>query len=144
MKRKPPYPTHDGIPVPFTELDLPKSELDLSDPENFNKHHRCFTAKKFGRYFIYRTLRDLESLQDDIPSDVHTYLHNTYREPSLPTPDQALSEIMRAAEANENLNYKINVKNTDVNLYVSRQISEAVLRRVLKNYNQIKSWGDKK
>jgi hypothetical protein len=72
------YPTNNGVPIPFHELDLPVSTLDLTKPESFNNHHGNFTARTFGRLAISQTFRDLAIFQYVTPRDVHALAHDRY------------------------------------------------------------------
>jgi len=85
------------------ELWLPPSNLNLEKETNFNNHHNCWTAKAFGKYILFETLRDLESHQFLLPIDVHEYIHEEYNPPKLSTIKQAIAEIERAKDAGERL-----------------------------------------
>ncbi|MGB4420647.1 MAG: hypothetical protein WBI29_02510 [Candidatus Saccharimonadales bacterium] len=130
------YPTRNGIAVPLTELWLPSSDLNLEKETNFNNHHNCWTEKAFGKFIIFKTLRDLESHQFVLPTDVHEYLHKEYDPPELPTIKQAITEIERAKDAKERLHVlkKIDRKRA----YIYEEISDQVMSQVIGNYNELK------
>lgn len=106
------YPAIKGIAVPAAELWLPPSNLSLEKETNFNNHHNCWTAKAFGKYVLFETLRDLESHQFLLPIDVHEYIDEEYDPHKLPTIKQAITEIERAKDAGERLRVsKKSIKN---------------------------------
>jgi hypothetical protein len=76
------YPTNNGIPVPFHEIDLPMSQLDLTKQESMNNHHGAYTAHMFGRLAISQTFRDLNCFQDVTPKDVHAITHDRFEPPT--------------------------------------------------------------
>jgi len=78
------------------------------------------------------TLRNLECHQYVMPKDVHNKLHKLYEPPKKPTPDQAISEVMRAVDNNENLRLREKGES------VLRKIGNELLKKVIKNYNEIK------
>lgn len=80
------YPNYDGVPVPFHELELPPSAMNLELQESFNNHHGAHTARMFGRTAISQTFRDLAIFQDVIPKDTHSIAHYLY-EPIQHLPD---------------------------------------------------------
>lgn len=127
------YPTRNGIAIPPQELWLPETNLNLERSKNFNNHHSCWTAKKFGKCVILNTIRDLETHQDYLPLDVHNFLHEEYEPPRLPTLLQAMTEIERAFDAGEQLHTKKDGK------YILKEFGETILRQVIRNYNEIKS-----
>ena len=86
MKRAPrltrEYPTFgNGVPIPFHELGLPQSNLDLTRQDSFNNHHWCFTAREFGRLAITQTFRDLAAFQSVEPKDTHMLAHYLFDQP---------------------------------------------------------------
>ncbi len=80
---------------------------------------------------LYRTLRDLTSKQILVEEDVHNYLHANYHPPELPTPTQALLEIVRAAKAGE----KLYDRHSSKDIY--RDISRDVIKKVLESYYEL-------
>lgn len=66
-----PYPTRDGLAIPTNEVELPVTKLNQNFWSNFNNHHREWPRKAFGANVIYQTLRDLESMQELLPKDIH-------------------------------------------------------------------------
>ena len=132
MEQTATYPTRNGIPVPLSEIDLPESELNINKRKNVSNHHNCFPARVFGQCVLLKTLRNLESQQTKLPSDVHAYLHNTYAPPELPTPLQALTEIERAAEAGEELLFRYKC------IHMRKKIGENIMKQVVENYDELK------
>lgn len=103
------WPSDEGIPLGPELVTLPVSHLpDL--PHNKTNHHLCFPAKRFYMGgVIYKTLRDLESLQEDMQKDVHNIgkatLHALYGPPVPPTPIQAVDYILNAYDRGERLQF---------------------------------------
>ena len=126
------YPTCNGIPIPLAEIYLPESELNVNKRKNVSNHHNCWPARAFGQCILLKTLRNLESQQTKLPSDVHAYLHNTYEPPELPTPLQALTEIERAAKAGEELSFRYKCTR------MRQKIGEKIMKRVIENYDELK------
>lgn len=87
------------------ELNLPESRLDLTNPNNFNNHHYAHARQWFSRLAILQTFRDLDREQTQIPVDTHVLGHKLFKPPMMPTPEQALGNIMDAYEQNELLRY---------------------------------------
>ena len=97
------WPTRNGISLPTAEVGLPDSGLDPTKPESFNNHHYEWTARKMGQFLITQTLRDLEGLQEDIPRDLHLWLHQNYEPPKFPTIKQALARVVMGYQTGEML-----------------------------------------
>lgn len=106
MERIPrPYPTRNGIAIPPQELELPSTRLNTENRYSYNNHHANFTRRAFGRLAVFQTLRDLERHQYRMGVDVHAYLHKIYEPPVMPTPEQALAEVIDAYEQGERLRF---------------------------------------
>lgn len=126
------YPTNNGVPVPFHELDLPVSTLDLTKPESFNNHHGNFTARSFGRLAISQTFRDLAIFQYVTPRDTHAIAHDRY-EPSRRLPDlETMMEIIDEQRAQNGL-----LRYGSANFPRYKGISEDLIRTLNLEYNQI-------
>jgi hypothetical protein len=125
------YPSAGGLPVPPSELRLPESSLNLERSKNYTVHHGCWTARYFGKYALYKTLRDLESQQYRLPRDVHDYIHRNYSPPKLPTPEHALLEIQRAARDGERLSFRRGGK------HVFCKIGAEVMKKVYLSYEDL-------
>jgi len=97
------YPTREGRPVPMSELELPESRLNLDRRHNVNNHHLFHAERRrhISEFIILQTMKDLDTLQDQIGVDVHNYTHATYDPPALPTPQEALVIVYEAFEAGE-------------------------------------------
>lgn len=126
------YPTRDGMPIPTSELLLPPSNLDTSRPESFNTHHRAFTARSFGRFLITQTLRDLKSMQDIMPMDVHTELHRQYEPPQFPTIEQAIGRVGLAYESAEPMRIRVSGS------WLEHPISDVHFRQMELEYDRIR------
>ena len=125
------YPSVDGIPVSPSEIWTPETRLNLNKHKNFTNHHNCWTERAFGKFALYKTLRNLTSQQFLLPKDVHGYIHLTYSPPKLPTPLQALEEIKRAATSRERLYYRKSCR------YIYEDIGDEVMKQVLENYDEL-------
>lgn len=125
------YPSDNGLPVSPDKLWLPESSLNLEKDKNYTIHHGCWTERCFGKYALYKTLRNLVSQQYRLPSDVHDYIHKTYSPPKLPTPEHALLEIQRAARCGEKLSFRKSGK------HVFCEIGSEVMKKVLLNYEDL-------
>ena len=95
------WPTREGISIPVTEVELPKSQLNLWVPQNFENHHNEWVKRRMGEHVITQTLRDLQRHQFPLPKDVHRQLHKQWAPPEFPTPEQAMKEVMEAYDAGE-------------------------------------------
>jgi len=100
-----PWPSRHGIALRIEELHLPESRLDLSNPNNINNHHYGHARRWFSRLAILQTFRDLDREQQQIPIDTHVLGHKLFSPPMMPTPEQALSNVMDAYEQDELLRY---------------------------------------
>ncbi|MFZ2125057.1 MAG: hypothetical protein WA087_00685 [Candidatus Saccharimonadales bacterium] len=125
------YPSVDGLPASPDSLWLPESSLSLEKDKNYTVHHGCWTARHFGEYALYKTLRDLESQQYRLPRDIHNYIHRTYSSPKLPTPEHALLEIQRAARDGERLSFRKGGK------HVICKIGAEVMKKVHMSYEDL-------
>ena len=103
MERK--YPTRNGIAIPPQELELPDTRLDIENRYSFNNHHANFTRRQFARLAVFQTLRDTERHQHRLGVDVHSLLHKLYEPPQMPTPEQALAEVIDCYENGERLRF---------------------------------------
>lgn len=126
------YPSRNGIPVPVREVELPESQLDLGDINNFNTHHLAFYRRWFGRSALFQTFRDLERLQSSIARDCHRALHDKYAPAEFPTEYQAASEVM---DANEQLE-SVRIYNIERKRYEMYPIPHGVIMDIRHN------WGD--
>ncbi len=117
------YPTHNGVAIPSCEIDLPRS----SESE-YNNHHLAWTAANFSRSAIFQTFRDLESNQEMLPIDTHTYIHQTYDPPAMPTVRQALERIESAKDQGENLKFR------SWGGYALQQITDEMMNICLEEY----------
>jgi len=134
MKPELEYPLIGGLPAPIDELDLPESTLNLKRRKNVTRHHRFFPADKYVEHVLFRTLRNLESMQDaKAPRDTHPILHSMYKPPKRPSPEMAVNEVIRAAKAGENMYIKYKS-----NMYIRKKIGENILNRVLEDYEQLR------
>lgn len=127
------YPSVGGLPASPDSLCLPESSLNLEKDKNYTIHHGCWTARCFGKYALYKTLRDLESQQYRLPRDVHDYIHKTYSPPKLPTPKHALLEIERAARDGERLSFRKSGK------HVFCKIGAEVMKNVFSSYEYLQN-----
>lgn len=126
------YPTRNGIAVPVSELALPSTRLDLSQEYTTNNHHLEFSRRNMGRFLITQTLRDLQLMQEQMPVDVHAYLHKIYEPPEFPSIKQAMSRVILAIERGEQLNLKADRG------YSLHDISEVHKKQIHLEYNRLK------
>lgn len=126
------YPTRNGISIPSSELQLPETRLDLSQEFTTNNHHMEWSRRKMGLFLITQTLRDLEGLQEQMPIDVHTYLHKIYEPPRFPTVEEAMSRVEEAYLNSEVLRVKANKG------YVTHPITDIHWKQILLEYNRVK------
>lgn len=103
------WPSRDGLPAPAHEVLLPESKLP-DRPWNKNNHHLLFPRCRYmAGGIIYATLRDLDSMQVDLPKDVHNQgkhtLHTWYQAPHIPSPGRAVDYLLEAFERGEELRY---------------------------------------
>lgn len=99
------YPHEKGWTVHPEELSLPPSKLDICNPYNFNNHHLYWTEKKFARFVISQTIRDLETSQWEAPKDIHTLIHQLYMPAPMPSLGSMLDKIEEAQDLNLELRY---------------------------------------
>ena len=129
------YPTEFGMPVPFEALELPPSELDLSNPINLSNHHYNFTARYMGRLLITQTSRDLEFQQEMLPNDRHNLgklaLHYLYEPPEPPTILQAMDRLDIARQTGERMNVRVEGLG-----YVKHDISPVHWKQIEQEYNR--------
>ncbi|MEI6850545.1 MAG: hypothetical protein WCK26_01095 [Candidatus Saccharibacteria bacterium] len=128
-----PYPIRNGIAIPAIELELPETELGQIFQYESSNHHDCWSKRKFGRYILYSTLRDLEICQTVLPDDVHKYIHDTYEPPDLPRPYEAYQFILEAAVNG------VKLKTGSANKPEYEPISDKLLERVHINYKRLKT-----
>jgi len=129
-----PYPTRNGLAIPTCEVELPESHLNLQNPNNWNNHHREFSAKMFSHTMMLKTLRDLSGMQEMMPMDIHNFgkdtLHTRYSPPKLPTPRQAMDRIGEAWEEDEELH----IWNNDLKLYELKPITLSLYKALKREY----------
>lgn len=127
------YPVNaNGIAVPTEELELPPSQLDLTNPYNFNTHHRQFYRRWYGRTALGQCLRDLDRLQGPLPKDVHQWLHDNNDPPEFPTEYQMAAEIMSAEEELES----VRIYNIEQKRYELYPIPFSIIQEIRRD------WGD--
>lgn len=126
------YPTRGGISIPSSELELPETRLDLSQNFTTNNHHMEWSRRNMGRFLITQTLRDLTLMQEELPIDVHAYLHKIYEPPQFPTIKQAMSRVVLARARGETLNLKADVG------YHEHEISNVHWKQIELEYNRLK------
>lgn len=96
MKR---YPTREGIPISPEELGY------YSEPEVYQEnHHLCFTRREMGRFAVTQTLRDLDTMQFQLPKSQHTHLHRLYLPPEVDL-ERAYEYVREAYDHQEQLRY---------------------------------------
>jgi hypothetical protein len=127
------YPVRNGIAVHATELELPDSKLYLGNEQNWDNHHDEYTARMFGRCILLHTLRSLDSLQEPVPRDVHSYQEKTYAPPELPTVRQAMDYIDDAYNRNERLRFG-SLLHPEF-----RELGDTVMQQCIDNYNSFKN-----
>lgn len=127
------YPIRNGIAIPTCEIELPESRLDPENKYSFNNHHLNFTRREFGKLAILQTLRDLQVQQDRMPVDVHGWLHKYYAPPELPTPEQAMTEVLRAYDAKESMQ----IYNAIDKKYVLHPITDIHIKTLVAEYNSL-------
>lgn len=125
------YPSIKGIPVSSLDIWLPQTHLNPEKDKNYNNHHDCWTARRFGRSILYQVCRDLESNQMYLPLDVHAWLHETYAPPKMPTPYEAMCEVERAFCDSDKLHIKRDGG------YVLRLMDLSTYQRCEQDYNKI-------
>ena len=128
------WPTREGISVPVTEIELPKSRLNLEKEGNFNNHHNEWTRRRMGDFVITRTLRSLSRHQFVIPKDVHEELHRVYDPPEFPTVEQAMKEVMDAYDNMED----IRVYLIDEKRYVEVPLGFRQVQEVRDEYDRLR------
>ena len=126
------YPTRRGIAIPSSELGLPETRLDLDRPHTTNNHHMAWTRRKCGEFLITQTLRDLEGLQEQLPIDVHAYLHKIYDPPKFPTVEEAMTRVMQAYDNDEMLQVKADKG------YELRPITDDLIGLLSKEYTELR------
>lgn len=126
------YPTRFGISIPSSELELPTTRLDLSQEYTTNNHHMEWSRRNMGQFLITQTLRDLHLMQEELPIDVHSYLHKIYEPPQFPTIKQAMTRVVLAMERGEQLNLKADIG------YRLHDISEVHKKQIHLEYNRLK------
>lgn len=125
------YPLVDGISISPFELDLPKSKLDLNNPNNYNLHHNSWTKYKFGKATLYIILRRLENNQYALPIDTHAKLHRIYNPPEMPSPTQAMNAIEYAAS------HDIRLQTGSVQRPKYKKIDNSTYADALKSYEKL-------
>jgi len=124
------YPSRYGLPVPVTEIELPSTRLRDVD-HNKNNHHLLFPRKRYELGgIIYATLRDLDSMQQLLPRDVHNVgkpnLHTIYSPPSIPKPITAIDYICEANARGEKL------KVGSMGVFEYRELDDGLMQAILK------------
>lgn len=119
------YPTRDGLPVPIEELNLRPSQLDPSDPANYNNHHYAFEKKYYESNCLLLTYRCLEGMQEEMLRDQHNIgklaLHSIYSPPQRPALSVVMARIEQAYYGEEQL--KVRVR--ELGGYALREFTEA-------------------
>ena len=128
------WPTREGISVPVTEIELPKSHLNPDKEGNFNNHHNEWTRKRMGEFAITRTLRDLSRHQFVIPKDTHDYIHRNFGAPEFPTIEQAMKEVMDAYDDMEDMRVYL----IDQKRYVDVPLGFHQIRECRDEYDRLK------
>lgn len=126
------YPTRKGISIPSSELELPETRLDLSKEFTTNNHHMEWSRRLMGKFLITQTLRDLKSMQEEMPIDVHSYLHKIYEPPRFPTVEEAMARVEEAYLFGEKMNVKANRG------YVEHPITDVHWKQIQLEYNRVK------
>lgn len=125
------YPTVHGVPVSPLDIWLPETHLNPNKDKNYNNHHDCWTARRFGRSILFQVFRDLQSHQNYLPLDVHEWLHANYGPPAMPTPLEAMERIEQAYYECENLQIR------KAGGYIIRLLDKSVFQQCDKNYNRL-------
>lgn len=126
------YPTKNGIAIPTSEVRLPETRLDLSLPESTNNHHTAWTRRAMSRFLLTQTFRDLESMQEELPYDVHVELHRTYDPPEFPTPRQVMARVSMAYDTLE----QMKIYDATQRRYVFNPISSVHMKQMEMEYNR--------
>lgn len=123
------YPTINGIAVSPLELKLPQSRFGWEKRKHMNRHHFEYTEPKMARLAITLALRNLESLQLDMPVDVHRWIHNTYSNPQIPTEEQAARRIITDFEQGRKYAIRDNAAGKYVQHDIPKDFIDALVRR---------------
>lgn len=126
------YPTENGIAVALHEIHLPPSRLNTQKRHNTNRHHRQWERRKYGKFLITQTLRDLEYLQNVMPIDQHAWLHAEYAPPKFPTPQQAMARLAVAYFNDEKIIRRVSGK------YKPYDFTDDLWERLNEEYNVVK------
>lgn len=125
-------PHINGFPLPIMELSLPESHLNLEKERNWNNHHRQWERRKYGRFILYRTLRDLESTQETVPKDVHALYHQFYIPPAMPSLEAAMLRVDDAYHQEESLKVWADGE------YILTPITHSLFRAAVREYEELR------
>lgn len=120
------YPSRHGIPVHPQELELLPPRPEPDDPSSYSIHHLLFPAKWYTG-IIFGTLRDLESMQVDLPLRQHNTgkntLHSIYGPPRKPSVNEAVGYIREAFARGERLRYG-SIGDSDLKPFTERLLDQ--------------------